>query len=104
MLKLPLILAAVLVCIAGDALLKQSQFRLGLYATAGMCMYALDAVLWAKIFSLAKFSTAAVMGSALGIILFVAVGVLVFQEKLRLTDYLGVAMAVGSVILLARFL
>ncbi|MCB1353633.1 MAG: hypothetical protein KDK03_12950 [Rhodobacteraceae bacterium] len=103
-----LVLGIVVLNVTGDYFLKLASDRIGPFATAefglGAACYAFSAV--GVLYAL-RHMPVAVMGvwySVLSVLLLAALGLIVFEEKLAPREMLGLAMAVGSLFLMRRFI
>jgi drug/metabolite transporter (DMT)-like permease len=91
-----------------DALLKaasqQAQPFLSLWFVLGSVATIGFAVGWVLLMQLMKLGTAGVLYAVTSSLLLVVIGYLVFGERLNTAEVTGVAMAVGSFVLLGRLL
>ena len=69
----------------------------------GLAVYATMASGWVYVMRHLSFAEIGIVYSVTTVLLLTGVGVVVLGETLRGSELLGVAMAVGSVLLLARF-
>lgn len=69
----------------------------------GFGMYGASAFGWVYVFRHLRFAEAGVIYSIAVILLMVAAGVIFFNETLRAAEYLGIALAILSILLLKRF-
>jgi drug/metabolite transporter (DMT)-like permease len=102
---------AILLSILGataDAMLKAAsqhpQPFLSLWFALGALATVAFAVGWVFLMQVMKLGTAGVLYAVTSSMLLVAVGYLVFGERLNSAEVTGVAMAVGSFVLLGRLL
>src|SRR4026208_1117048 len=82
---------------AKDESLKSSAFYIG------FVLYASTAFGWVFVMKHLKLATVGVVYSISMVLLLTAVGVVVFKESLNGYEIAGLAMAVGSLLLLTRF-
>jgi len=68
----------------------------------GLSVYALTAGGWVYVMRHLSFAQIGIVYSVSTILLLIIVGTLVLKETLRLSEMLGVAMAVGALLLLGR--
>jgi multidrug transporter EmrE-like cation transporter len=105
---------AVLVTIAfsvigvlGDYFLKLASERANSFKSAwfyvGFALYASTAFGWVFVMKHLKLATIGVLYSVSMILLLTATGVLIFRESLNYYEIAGLAMAIASLLLLARF-
>ncbi len=80
-----------------DASLKTVWFYLG------FALYASTAVGWVFAMKYLKLATIGVVYSVSMIVLLTAIGVVLFHETLNYYEMAGIAMAIGSLVLLMRF-
>lgn len=93
--------------VLGDYLLKlasaqRSPLR-SAWFYAGFAVYASTAFGWVYVMRHLKLATIGVVYSVAMILLLTAIGAVAFKEHLSPYEILGIAMAVGSLILLMRF-
>jgi drug/metabolite transporter (DMT)-like permease len=69
----------------------------------GFALYASTAFGWVFVMKYLKLATISVLYSISMILLLTAIGVVFFQESLNYYELAGLAMAIGSLILLVRF-
>jgi drug/metabolite transporter (DMT)-like permease len=69
----------------------------------GFALYASTAFGWVFVMKHLKLATIGVLYSVSMILLLAATGVVVFRESLNYYEIAGLAMAIGSLLLLARF-
>lgn len=93
---------------AADAFLKaashQPQPFLNIWFVLGSLSTIAFAVGWVFLMQVMKLGTAGVLYAVSSSLLLVAVGYLVFGERLSASEVTGVAMAVGSFVLLGRLI
>ena len=93
---------------AADALLKaashQPQPFLNLWFALGALATIAFAVGWVFLMPVMKLGTAGVLYAVSSSLLLVGIGYLVFGERLSTAEITGVAMAVGSFVLLGRLI
>ena len=82
---------------AKDESLKTPAFYIG------FVIYASTAFGWVFVMKHLKLATVGVVYSISMVLLLTAVGVVAFHEKLNAYEITGIAMAVGSLLLLTRF-
>lgn len=102
------ILLTTLFTVVGDSFLKKANNHVGRFTNhdfyIGLVVYILTAFFWVFIYRMTKFSLSGVVYSILGMVVFVVVGVFMFGEKLSAIEYVGIGMALGSLLILGRFL
>ncbi|MFZ2152923.1 MAG: hypothetical protein WAV41_02595 [Microgenomates group bacterium] len=102
------IMATTLFTVVGDSFLKKANDHAARFMNVdfyiGLVMYMMTAYMWVMIYRMTKFSLSGVVYSILGMVVFVFMGVFMFGEKLSVTEYVGIGMALSSMIILARFL
>lgn len=105
---LMMILMTTIFTVIGDSFLKKANDHTARFLNRdfflGLAVYAITAFLWVFIYRMTKFSLSGVVYSILGMVVFVIIGVFMFGEKLSVIEYVGIGMALSSMILLARFL
>jgi small multidrug resistance pump len=93
--------------VVGDYFLKLASGEPVWYRSkwfyVGFLVYASTAFGWVFVMKHLKLATIGVVYSVSMILLLTAIGVLGFGEKLSGTEVLGMAMAIGSLVLLMRF-
>lgn len=94
--------------VTADALLKvasqQAHPFLNLWFALGALATIAFAIGWVFLMQLMKLGTAGVLYAVTSSLLLVIIGYLVFGERLSTTEVTGVAMAVGSFVLLGRLI
>lgn len=99
---------ATLVVIAGDYFIKLAVDRGHTLASrtlmAGGLLYGLSAIGWFYALRKVSLSQSGVAFAMISLLALVALGVLVFEERLTLREWIGVGCAVASLILMARFI
>ena len=107
--SLPLIvtLAFSVVGVVGDYLLKlasdqKNPLKSGAFYL-GFVVYASTAFGWVYVMRHLKLATIGAVYSVSMILLLTTIGAVVFRQPLHISEILGLAMAVGSLILLMRF-
>lgn len=110
MTKLIVLLASIalaLLTTLGDFFLKKGSFLDRLMSNwwifAAAIVYASTAFAWFFILKYIKLSSAVVIYSMSLLIFVVIISVVVFGEKINLVEYLGIALAIASIVLLYRF-
>jgi small multidrug resistance pump len=97
--------SAVGVC--GDYFLKlaseQERSLTSRWFVVGFCVYASTAFGWVFVMKYLKLATISVLYSVSMIVLLTTVGAVFFRESLSATEVVGLAMAIGSLVLLVRF-
>jgi small multidrug resistance pump len=93
--------------VLGDYLLKlasaqKNPLKSGWFYV-GFAVYASTAFGWVYVMRHLKLATIGVVYSVSMILLLTAIGAIAFKESLNATEVVGIAMAVGSLILLMRF-
>lgn len=96
-----------LVAVLADYFLKRASaveapFRSAWFA-AGLVIYASTAFGTVFVFRHLKLATSGVVYAMSLVLLLAALGVIGFRESITVPEVLGIAMAVGSLLLLARF-
>jgi len=91
----------------GDYFLKlasarEQSLRTGQFAL-GFALYASTAFGWVFVMKHLKLATIGVVYSVSMVLLLTTIGTVVFRESLGRYEVLGLAMAIGSLILLVRF-
>jgi drug/metabolite transporter (DMT)-like permease len=93
--------------VAGDYCLKlasgEPQWFKSRWFYVGFTLYALTALGWVFAMKYLKLATIGVIYSVTMILLLTAIGVIGFQESLNAYEVAGLAMAIGSLVLLMRF-
>ena len=69
---------------------------------SGAAIYALGAVGWTLAFRHMKMASVGALYSSITIVLLIALGAMVFRERLAPREYLGIACAAASILLLVR--
>ncbi len=92
--------------IAGDYFLKRASERDRPLATAdflvGLVLYASTAFAWVFVMRHLKLATIGVIYSVSMVLLLAGMGVLFFGESLSRSEVAGIALAIASLVLLAR--
>ncbi len=93
--------------VVGDYFLKlasqeKNSFR-SPWFYIGFCLYASTAFGWLFVMKHLKLATVSVVYSVAMVLLLTTIGVVFFQEKLNAYEVAGLAMAIGSLMLLTRF-
>jgi small multidrug resistance pump len=93
--------------VLGDYLLKRASVEknpmLSRWFYLGFVVYASTALGWVFVMRHMKLATISVVYSVSMILLLTTIGVVLFREPLNRYEFVGLAMAVGSLILLIRF-
>jgi multidrug transporter EmrE-like cation transporter len=103
------IVAAVMsaVGIVGDYFLKKASNEPNPLTTRtfliGLVLYASTAFAWVFVMRQLKLATIGVIYSVCMILLLTGMGVFLFDESLNRYEVAGIALAIGSILLLARF-
>lgn len=96
-----------IVGVIGDYFLKRASDSAHSLRTiwfyVGFVVYASTAFGWVFVMKHLKLATVGVVYSVSMILLLTALGAIVYRETLSTTEILGIAMAVGSLVLLMRF-
>ncbi len=107
--SLPLVVTVAfsVVGVAGDYLLKlaseqRAPLRSGWFYL-GFAVYASTAFGWVYVMRHLKLATIGAVYSISMILLLTGVGVVVFRQPLHASEVIGLAMAIGSLVLLMRF-
>jgi small multidrug resistance pump len=92
--------------IAGDYFLKRASERDSPLATAsfafGLALYASTAFAWVFVMRHLKLATIGVIYSISMVLLLASMGILFFGESLSRSEAVGIALAIASLIFLAR--
>jgi drug/metabolite transporter (DMT)-like permease len=95
------------VTVGADYLVKKASIQSGVSGwpslTVGAAIYALTALGWFFVMRHLKLSTLGVLYAVTCAILLTFLSVTVFHERLVWQEMLGIALAIGSLLLLARF-
>lgn len=100
------VLVMVSMALLADYLLKIAGTKptmINRYFIGGAVVYSLTAFVWYFVLRNIKFSGANLLYSIFTILLSVGIGIFVFKESLGPMEIIGVAMAIGSIIILMRF-
>lgn len=93
--------------VVGDYFLKlasgQPEWFKSKWFYIGFAIYASTAFGWVFVMRHLKLATIGVVYSVSMILLLSAIGIIGFRESLSTYEYLGIAMAIGSLVLLVRF-
>jgi small multidrug resistance pump len=93
--------------VLGDYFLKlaseEKQFFKSIWFYVGFVVYGSTAVGWVYVMRHLKLATIGVVYSISMILLLTVMGLVVFRESLNYYEIAGLAMAVGSLVLLIRF-
>ena len=96
-----------MVGVLGDYFLKQASTQPQPMRTMefyiGFAVYASTAFGWAFVMKYLKLATISVVYSVSMVVLLTVLGLVFFRETLTLSELIGLAMAIGSLILLVRF-
>jgi len=86
---------------AADVCVKKAANGHGMHwAVVGASVYALGTFGWVRAMRLGKLSTVAPLYASVIVCLTVAAGLVVFGEKLRGRDFVGIALAVSAIFVL----
>lgn len=95
-----------LVGVLGDILLKkaseQSNWFANPYFVLGVCVYSSTAFGWIFAVQYLKMATVGVIYAVTMIVFLALSGALLFNERLSVSELFGIALALGSLILLSR--
>lgn len=80
--------------------LKQTNF---IFLLIGLIVYAITGIVWFWLYKHIKFSDVGVVYGICTTLVFVIVGVFYFHESLKLIEYIGIGLAITSMIILSRF-
>lgn len=69
----------------------------------GMCCYFMTVPGWFFLFRYVKFPVIGTVSAVVSILLFTWVGIFWFKDTVRPVEWVGIGMAVGSLVLLSRF-
>lgn len=93
--------------VVGDYFLKRAsaeeRFLWNRWFPVGIAIYASTAFGWVYALRNMKLATIGVVYSMCMILFLAILGIVVFKERLAIGELAGIAMAVGSLILLSRF-
>jgi multidrug transporter EmrE-like cation transporter len=93
--------------VVGDYFLKlaseEKQSLRSSWFVVGFALYASTAFCWVFVLKHLKLATVSVVYSVSMVLLLTGVGVVFFKESLSTAEMAGLAMAVGSLVLLTRF-
>lgn len=96
-----------LITAGGDFLVKKGALHGGLsgnwWLIAGALVYALTAFGWYYILKHIKLSSSVVIYSLSLLIIVVLISVFYFKERISPAEYLGIALAMASIVILYRF-
>jgi len=96
-----------IVGVVGDSFLKHAgdgeKYIDWTWFTTGFVIYALTAFGWFYIMKEMKLSDLGVAYALSNVILLVLAGVFIFGERLNVYEVAGLVMAIGAILLLARF-
>lgn len=96
-----------IVGVVGDYFLKLASANSNPFRSrwffVGFAVYASTAIGWVLVMRHLKLATIGAVYSVAMILLLTSVGVVAFRETLSFYEYLGLAMAIGSLVLLMRF-
>lgn len=70
----------------------------------GMAIYAATAFVWTFVLKNIKFGTANLFYSLFTVLLSAVMGIFLFNESLNPLEIVGMVMAVGSIVILSRFI
>ena len=94
--------------VEGDYFLKRASMHPSRYWNVdfliGIFIYASTAFIWVMIYRSTKFSISGVLYSIISLIVFVIIGVAMFGDKLSWLEFMGVALGLGSIVILQRFI
>jgi multidrug transporter EmrE-like cation transporter len=100
-------LAFSVIGVVGDYFLKlasqQTHSLKSLWFYIGFILYASTAFGWVFVMKHLKLATISVVYSVSMVLLLTAIGVISFREQLSVYEMAGLAMAIGSLVLLMRF-
>jgi drug/metabolite transporter (DMT)-like permease len=101
------VVVVTIVTVLGDMFLKNATTQTGsrqiISMGLGIGIYILVAFGFFYMYKLMDFSVSGVIYAIMTIVLFVAVGALVYHESINMYEWIGVGLAITSVVLLARF-
>jgi len=95
-----LLLAVILEVIADILFKKWSMGNKGILFILGLAIYLIGTIFWAVSLKYDYLSKAVSIFTVLNLIMVVAVGLLVFKEDISLTNKIGIALGIISVILI----
>jgi len=104
-----MVIAAIvsIIGVIADSMLKaasqQTHMMANRWFIAGTVLTIAFALGWLVLMRYMKLATAGAIYAVLSACLLAAVGVIFFEERLTVREMTGIGMAVGSVVLLARF-
>ena len=95
------------IIVGGDYLLKQASDRPTPFTTwwfvVGFAVYSSTAFGWVYVMRHLRFATLGAVYAVSAVLLMTFVGVLFLGEPLKWQEGLGIAMAIGAIVLLVRF-
>jgi drug/metabolite transporter (DMT)-like permease len=96
-----------IISVAADYLVKRASNEaapfISWWFVLGFVVYSSTAFGWVYVMQRLPFATFGAVYAVASVLMLALVGVLFLGESLRLREGLGIAMAVGSIMLLARF-
>lgn len=94
--------------VEGDYFLKKASTHasrfLNIDFLIGILIYASTAFVWVIIYKSTKFSISGVLYSIISLLVFVIIGMTMFGDKLSKLEYIGIAMALSSILILQRYI
>ena len=93
--------------IIGDYFIKKATLQTGIegwkFLTIAAIVWASSVIGWFFVFKKMKVTSIAILYNVSGILLLTLVGIFIFKEKVSSIEIVGLLMAIGSLIILARF-
>lgn len=93
--------------VVGDIFLKNSTITTGreslINLIIGIVVYFLSTFGFIQMYKVMQFSNSGVIYSVVSILLFVVIGLVVYKESVSVIEWIGIGLAVTSIILMSRF-
>ncbi|KKR05979.1 MAG: hypothetical protein UT34_C0001G0019 [candidate division WS6 bacterium GW2011_GWF2_39_15] len=106
-LKILTVLIVTVFVVIGDVLLKNSISAVGtkkvLYILGGIIIYIISAFGFQRMYKVMEFSNSGVIYAVISVVLFTAIGLFLYHEKVTPYEVLGIVLALISVYLMSRF-
>lgn len=90
----------------GDSLIKkagQPKDTNIIYLLTGLAVYCATGIIWFFIYKKTEFSTVGSIYGVATVLVFALVGVFYFKETVTLVEFVGMVMAVASILILSKF-
>lgn len=90
----------------GDSYLKKAgQLKTTnyIFLLIGLVVYIITGIVWFLMYKHVKFSAVGTVYGVCTALIFAAVGIFYFKESLKPIEFLGIALAITSIVLLSRF-